>query len=206
MWGMETFLIATTQGEGSYWHRVGRGQRYSCTFCHVSSAAKDELAQYVESAEVEQSWFTPSGSSFPGSLLPWHMPPLSFAETFKGKDSPKPRKWRRTEKHSTISFIHILLEVYKCITDISKTSYPFYRRWISSEVFTTVSGRAHTKGLSQAFLTKSLTLDTWHRLWPASLSQALWGFVYALEIKAGDGQSKSVQERMCSREEKLPES
>ncbi|CAK6435446.1 unnamed protein product [Pipistrellus nathusii] len=42
------------------------------------------------------------------------------------------------------TFTQILLEVYKCITDISKTAYPLYR--ISSNVFTTVSGRACTKG------------------------------------------------------------
>ena len=32
------------------------------------------------------------------------------------------------------------MEVYKCITDISKTSYPFHRARISSKVFTTDSG------------------------------------------------------------------
>ena len=71
-----------------------------------------------------------------------------------------------------ISFIQILLEVYKCITDISKT-YPFYRARISSKVFTTVSGRAHTKGPLQTFFTNSLTLDTQNRVWPASPSQTL---------------------------------
>lgn len=120
---------------------------------------------------------------------------LSSVGMLKGKVFQKSGEQGKTEKNVNISFIQILLEVYKCITDISKTSYPFYRAQISSKVFTTVSGRAHTKGLLQTFLTNSSTLDTQHRLQPASLSQALWGFVYVLGFKAGDGQSNPVQEK-----------
>lgn len=131
---------------------------------------------------------------------------LSSVEMLKGKDFQKSGEQGKTEKNVNISFIQILLEVYKCITDISKTSYPFYRAQISSKVFTTVSGRAHTKGLLQTFLTNSSTLDTQHRLRPASPSHALWGFVYVLGFKAGDGQSNPVQERMCLGEGKVPKS
>lgn len=95
-----------------------------------------------------------------------------FVEPLKGRDFKKPGKGGRAEKNGNISFIQILLEVYKCITDISKT-YPFYRARISSKVFTTVSGRAHTKGLLQTFLTNALTFDTQHGVWPASPSQTL---------------------------------
>ena len=132
------------------------------------------------------------------SHLSWYLQLLcSFAEMLKGKDFQKPGKQWKTEKNGNISFIQILLEVYKCITDISKTSYPFHRARISSKVFTTVSGRAHTKGPLQTFLTNSSTPDTQHRLWCALPSQALWGFVYVLGIKAEDGQNDPVQERMC---------
>lgn len=86
------------------------------------------------------------------------MQPLSSVEMFQGKDFQNPGKQGKTETNGIISFIQILLEVYKCITDISKTSYSFYRARISSKVFTTVSGRAHTQGPLQTFLTNSLTL------------------------------------------------
>lgn len=107
-----------------------------------------------KNTKLEKTWFKQS-SSFIVNLILCHWQSLFILEMPRGKDRSKDREneEQMTEMDGNISFIQILLEVYKCITDISKTSYPFYRAQISSKVFTTVSGRAHTKGLLQTLTT-----------------------------------------------------
>lgn len=167
--------MVTSQGEGSDWHLVHR---------EVSDVADLNILQGMGPFSARMNWPEMTAAlqlknpNFIGFILHRKSHPLTrvasvfLVETLKGNHFKKSGKGGRTEKMGGISFIQILLEVYKCITDISKT-YPFYRARISSKVFTTVSGRAHTKGPLQTFFRKSLTLDTQHRVWPASPSQTL---------------------------------